>query len=117
MEKCQIICPYRIILSWNDLLIISSTEPVSSIKVLKFFGYSDMQNIWKISYIHIQGVNFGVRVTKTQNGKRNRMKNGMEKGMKQKTKWKIRRKTKYMNFVDTTAYKGNQFEIKQNLDF
>ena len=52
-------------------------------------------------------------VTKTRNGKRN----GMENGMKRKTEWKFRRKTKYMNFVDTTAYKGKLFEIKQNLDF
>ena len=40
-------------------------------------------------------------VTKTRNGKRN----GMENGMKRKTK------TEYMNFVDTTAYKGKRFEI------
>ena len=52
-------------------------------------------------------------VTKTRNGKRN----GMENGMKWKTKWKFRRKTKYMNFVDTTAYKGNRFDVKQILDF
>ena len=54
-----------------------------------------------------------VGVTKTRNGKRN----GMENGMKRKTKLKFRMKTKYMNFVDTTAYKGKRFEIKQNFDF
>ena len=52
-------------------------------------------------------------VTKTRNGKRN----GMENGMKRKTKLKFRMKTKYINFVDTTAYKGKRFEIKQNFDF
>ena len=41
----------------------------------------------------------------------------MENEMKGKTKRKFRRKTKYLNFVDTTAYKGKRFEIKQNLDF
>ena len=41
----------------------------------------------------------------------------MENGMKRKTKWEFRRKTKYVIYVDTTAYKGKQFEIKQNLDF
>ena len=56
-------------------------------------------------------------VTKTRNGKRNGKRNGMENGMKRKTKWKLRRKTKYMNFVDTTAYKGKRFEMKQILDF
>ena len=44
-------------------------------------------------------------------------RNGMENGMEQKTKWNFLRKTKYMNFVDTTAYKGKWFEIKQNVDF
>ena len=41
----------------------------------------------------------------------------MENRMKRKTKCKFRRKTKYMNIIDTTAYKGKRFEIKQNLDF
>ena len=41
----------------------------------------------------------------------------MENGKKRKTKRKFRRKTKYMNFVDATAYKGKQFETKQNLEF
>ena len=54
-------------------------------------------------------------VTKTRNGKQNGMENGMKNGMKRKTKLKFRRKTKHMNFVDTTAYKGKRFEIKQNL--
>ena len=52
-------------------------------------------------------------VTKTRNGQRN----GMENGMKRKTKLKFRMKTIYMNFVDTTAYKGKRFEIEQNFDF
>ena len=30
---------------------------------------------------------------------------------------KVQKKTKYINFVDTTAYKGKRFEIKQNFDF
>ena len=51
-------------------------------------------------------------VTKTRNGKRN----GMENGMKRKTKLKFRMKTKYMNFVDTTAYKGKRFEINSSFE-
>ena len=30
---------------------------------------------------------------------------------------KISKENKFMNFVDTTVYKGKRFEIKQNLDF
>ena len=54
-------------------------------------------------------------VTKTRNEKLNGKQNGMENGLKRKTKLKFRRKTKHVNFVDTTAYKGKRFEIKQNL--
>ena len=37
--------------------------------------------------------------------------------MKRKNKAKVRKKTKSMNFIDITAYKGIRFETKQNLDF
>ena len=30
---------------------------------------------------------------------------------------KVLKENKYMNFVDTTAYKGKRFKIKQKLDF
>ena len=49
--------------------------------------------------------------------------NGTENGTELKTKWNGKRnesfvgKQNYMNFVDTRAYKGKRFEIKQNLDF
>ena len=35
----------------------------------------------------------------------------------EKKKQMFRRKIKYMNFVDTTVYKGKEFETKLNLDF
>ena len=46
--------------------------------------------------------------------KRNRKRNGTEN---KNYKMKVSKENKYMNSVDTTAYKGKRFEIKQNLDF
>ena len=74
---------------------------------LELFSLGDKTNLLAWPRLLIWGV------TKTRNGKRN----GMENGLKRTTKWKFPRKTKYKNFVDTTAYKGKRFEIKQNLDF
>ena len=37
--------------------------------------------------------------------------------MKQKNKAKVRKKTKSMNFINISAYKGIRYETKQNLDF
>ena len=51
------------------------------------------------------------------------LKRGMENRTEWKTEWngkrneKIRRKTKYMNFRETTTYKGKRFETKLNFDF
>ena len=50
------------------------------------------------------------------------LKRGTENGTEWKTEneMKVSKENKihmYMNFVDTTAYKGKRFEIKQNLEF